>query len=160
MASDEAAAIEFRRETSDSAAARRLIGALDAELSALYPEAGTARHFRLAAAEVSGRQGVFLVAYAGGKPVACGAVRRLDAHTAEIKRLYVAPARRGSGLGRRLLAALEAAARALGARRILLETGPRQPAAIALYARAGYTETAAFGEYEPSPLSTFMAKDL
>ena len=74
-----------------------MIEALNGELSGRYPEAG-ANHFRLDAGEVADGRGAFLVAYAGSQPVACGAIRRLDAGTAEIKRMYVAPpsAARGS----------------------------------------------------------------
>jgi GNAT superfamily N-acetyltransferase len=153
-------AIEIRRAAITSSAARKLILALNAELSARYPEDGTAAHFRLDAGEVAHGRGAFLVAYAGGAPLACGAVRLLGADTAEIKRMYVRPSARGRGLGRRMLGALEAEARTLGAKQIVLETGPRQPEAIALYARAGFAEIAAFGEYEDSPLSVFMGKDL
>ncbi len=152
--------IEFRREATTSDAAKELILALNAELLGRYPEDGTANHFRLDADEVVHGRGAFLVAYAGDKPLACAAIRLLDADTAEIKRMYVEPSVRGLGLGRRLLGALEAEARVLGVKQIVLETGPRQPEAIALYSRAGFSEIAAFGEYVSSPLSVFMGKDL
>jgi GNAT superfamily N-acetyltransferase len=152
--------IEIRRELVTARSAGDLILALNAELSARYPEEGTADHFRLDAEQVSPGRGAFLVVYAAGRPIACGALRLFDAGTAEIKRMYVEPGARGSGLGRRLLAALEAEARDLGVRRIVLETGPRQPEAIALYSSAGFSEIAAFGDYESSPLSVFMGKDL
>ncbi len=80
--------IEVRRETLTSDAATALILALNAELIARYPEDRTADHFELHADEVAPGRGVFLVAYAGGRPVACGAIRLLDAHTAEVKRMY------------------------------------------------------------------------
>ncbi len=153
-------AIEFRREAITSDVAQALIRALNAELLGRYPEDGTACHFRLDADEVAPGRGVFLVVYAGATPVGCGGLRMLDAGTAEIKRMYIDPSRRGQGLGRRLLAALEAEARGLRAKRIVLETGPRQPEAVAVYARAGFTEIPAFGEYETHPLSVFMGKDL
>src|SRR6478609_6493233 len=129
-----------------SADAGVLIAALNAELLALYPEEG-ATHFRLDADEVAPGRGAFLVAYADGAPVGCGAVRRLDDAAAEVKRMYVVPTARGTGVARALLAALEAEARRLGARRLLLETGTRLDAAMALYRRAGFVEIAAFGEY-------------
>ena len=74
----------------------------------------------------------------GGKPVAGGGVKRDDDGVAEIKRMYVAPAARRQGLGRRLLEALEDKARELGYARIRLDTGTRQPHAQAMYERAGY----------------------
>ena len=150
--------IEIRSES--IAAARNLIAALDAELLALYPEDGTDQHFRLDAEEVSGGQGAFLIAYVAGEAVGCGAFRMLDATTAEIKRMYVRPAMRGTGLGRALLGSLEGRARELGAGKLVLESGPRQPAAIGLYAASGFVPIAAFGAYEASPLSTFMGKEL
>jgi GNAT superfamily N-acetyltransferase len=82
-----------------------------------------------------------------GVPVGCGALRRLDADTLEIKRMYVQPSARGRGLGALLLHALEEEAMALGARRLCLETGPRQPEAMALYQRAGYRRVPCFGAY-------------
>jgi putative acetyltransferase len=151
--------IDVRRENLGSSAAGTLIAALNGELSGRYPEAG-ANHFRLDPDEVAEGRGAFLVAYARGEPVGCGAIRRLEDGAAEIKRMYVAPAQRGQGIARLLLAHLEATARALGARRVLLETGVRQPEAIALYTRAGFTRIPAFGEYLDSALSVCMAKDL
>ncbi len=66
---------------------------------------------------------------------------------------------RGRGVGRALLDALQAEARALGLRRLVLETGVRQSAAIALYRRCGFADVPAFGEYVASPLSICMAKE-
>jgi GNAT superfamily N-acetyltransferase len=151
--------IEVRRETIASAVAHTLIMALNEELSRRYPEEG-ANHFRLDPDEVAEGRGAFLVAYASGKPLGCGAIRRLDDDTAEIKRMYVLPSARGRGIGRAVLTALEAEARRLGAKRMVLETGERQPEALALYTKAGFSRIAAFGEYVGSPLSVCMAKEL
>jgi len=95
---------------------RALIDSLNAELSNAYPEPG-ATHFGLQPEEVAVGRGAFLVLYQEGTPAGCGAVRRLDAETAELKRMYVLPTVRGKGLGRRLVAALEAEARVLNVRR-------------------------------------------
>ena len=148
------------RESLESPVAQELIAALNAELSARYPEDDSANHFRLTRDEVAPGRGAFLVAYDDGMPIGCGAVRRIDAGVAELKRMYVSPAMRGRGVGRALLDALVAEARQLGATRLVLETGPRQPEAIALYERAGFVRIPAFGEYEDHPLSVFMGKDL
>ena len=129
---------------------RALIESLNAELTGAYPEPG-ATHFGLDPAEVSGGRGAFLVIYQEGNPVGCGAVRLLDPQTAELKRMYVSPALRGRGLGRRLVAALETEARALGVRRLVLETGIRQSAALALYRAAGFQPIPLYGEYLRSP---------
>jgi GNAT superfamily N-acetyltransferase len=154
--------IEVRREDILSAVAQQLIGALNDELVGRYPEPG-ANHFHLDVDEVAEGRGGFFVAYLDGSPVGCGAVRRVDLQTGEIKRMYVAPVARGHGVGRRILDVLEAEARKLNVARLVLETGPRQPEAIALYARAGFVQIPLFGDYLNSPhpeLSVCMAKDL
>src|SRR5687768_14045022 len=115
-------------EPLDAPAVQQLIAVLNAELSARYPEAG-ATHFRLDPEEVAPGRGVFLVLREGDSAIGCGAIRRLDARTAEIKRMFVVPGRRGQGLGGVVLAALESAARELGVTRLVLETGVRQPEA-------------------------------
>jgi GNAT superfamily N-acetyltransferase len=136
-----------------------LIAALNAELSGRYPEEG-ACHFRLEPDEVAAGRGAFLVASRTGKPIGCGAVRRIDEGSGELKRMYVCPEERGRGAGRAILSALEVEAQALGLSRLVLETGVRQTEAIALYRKAGFSDIAPFGEYVTSPLSLCMAKDL
>ena len=142
-----------------SPTAQQLIAALNAELEARYPEDG-ANFFRLDTEEVAEGRGAFLVAYLAGKPVGCGAVRRIEPHIAEIKRMYVDPAARDRGVGRQILVALEAESRQLGAHRLILETGPRQPEAIAVYARSGFVEIPLFGEYVDPNFSVCMAKNI
>jgi len=151
--------LEIRPEALASNVARVMIGALNAELSARYPEDG-ANHFRLDPEEVGEGRAAFLVALFQGKPLGCGAVRRLDARTAEIKRMYVEPAARGRGVGHLILRALESEARRLGLERLVLETGERQREAVALYERFGFVRIPRFGEYVASPLSLCMAKEL
>jgi GNAT superfamily N-acetyltransferase len=151
--------VDIRRSPIESDAAQRLIRALNAELSAIYPEPG-ANHFRLDPAEVAPGRGAFLVAYDGDRPIGCGAIRLLTPERAEVKRMYVDPEARGLGVGRRILELLEQEARTLGARQIVLETGSRQLAALALYERAGFRRIDEFGEYAGSPLSVCLAKTL
>jgi ribosomal protein S18 acetylase RimI-like enzyme len=151
--------LQFRRSSPDEPIAKRLILALNAELEERYPEDG-ANHFRLETDEVSGDRGVFLVAYLGEEPIACGAIRRLGEEDAEIKRMYVDPGTRGSGVGRRMLDELVSHGREFGAKRIVLETGKRQIEALALYKRAGFEPIPRFGEYANSPFSLCLAKDL
>jgi GNAT superfamily N-acetyltransferase len=105
-------------------------------------------------------EGAFLIAHVDGAAVGCGAVRRLSGPDAEIKRMYVAPRFRGQGLGDALLTAWEAEARALGATRLVLETGERQPESLALYRRHAFEVVPCFGAYADSPLSLCMAKQL
>ena len=73
---------------------------------------------------------------------------------------YVAPPFRAQGLGDALLTALEAEACALGATRLVLETGERQPESLALYRRHAFEAVPCFGAYGDSPLSLCMAKQL
>jgi putative acetyltransferase len=91
-------------------------------------------------------------------PVGCGALRALDSTHGEIKRMYVIPERRGTGISTRLLAALEGEARGLGWDRVVLETGDRQPDAMRLYEREGYTRIPNFGYYADSELSICYQK--
>ena len=84
--------------------------------------------------------GVFVVVYEDGVPVAGGGVRRLGDDVAEIKRMFVVPAARGRGHGRLVLDELEAAAAELGYRRLRLDTAQSMTTAIALYRGAGYRD--------------------
>ena len=85
--------------------------------------------------------GIFLVAYAGTRPVGCGGCRWYDQlnRVAEIKKTYLDPSVRGHGLGRRLLDQLESAAVSWGAGQIILETGVRNDAALKLFTTSGYS---------------------
>jgi putative acetyltransferase len=93
---------------------------------------------------------------------ALGMVALVDGRdgTTEIKRLFVRDEARGAGAATMLMDALERQARALGATRILLETGPKQHAAIALYERRGYERIENFGPYVGDDFSYCMALEL
>ena len=142
--------IDLRRCALVSPDAVQLIAALNAELAATFPEPG-ATHFSISEGQVDAGVGAFLVAYLDDMPVGCGAVRRLDSSTAELKRMYVTPSVRGRGIGRALVEALEGEAQSLGVRRIVLETGTRLAPAIRLYEALGYVRIPLFGEYLSSP---------
>jgi GNAT superfamily N-acetyltransferase len=86
-----------------------------------------------------------------GTPLGCGALRVLGDGVAEVKRMYVAPAARGRGVSKAVLAALEDAAGERGWTTLRLETGPLQPEAIGLYSGAGYRPIGAFGAYVGDP---------
>jgi len=116
----------------------------------MFPEPGST-HFSLSDTQVAAGNGAYLVAYLDDVAVGCGAVRRLDETTAEIKRMYVNPSVRGRGIGRALVEALEREARSVGATRIVLETGTRLESAIKLYEAMGYARIPLFGEYLSSP---------
>jgi len=111
--------------------------------------------------------GSFYVGYLDDEPVASGAWRRRDdveafgtTKAAELKRMYVASGHRGTGLARAMLAHLEATALDAGAEVLVLETGMKQPEAIALYESSGYTPIPLFGFYRDSPLCRCLAKAL
>jgi GNAT superfamily N-acetyltransferase len=111
--------------------------------------------------------GAFFVGYLHDDPVATGAWRRREdvevggtRLTAEIKRMYVAPQARRKGLARAMLAHLEQTARRAGAEAMVLETGIRQPEALALYESSGYAEVPGFGFYRDAPLSRCLARSL
>ena len=86
--------------------------------------------------------GVLLIARDGDAPAGCVALRRLDAGSGEMKRMYVREAYRGSGLGRRLAVAVIEEARKRGYTRVLLDTLPKLAPAIALYRDLGFRKTA------------------
>lgn len=111
--------------------------------------------------------GAFFVGYLDGARVATGAWRlRADvtalgsSATAEIKRMYVAPAGRRRGLARAMLAHLEDTAAAAGAEVMILETGTEQPEALALYASVGYEPIPGFGYYRSSPRNRCLARSV
>jgi ribosomal protein S18 acetylase RimI-like enzyme len=103
--------------------------------------------------------GCLLVARAGDGVVACVALRRLDAETCEMKRLYVQPSQRGLGLGRSLAVAVIAEARRIGYRRMRLDTLPSMTEAQALYERLGFRETEPYTE-NPVPGARFLQLEL
>jgi GNAT superfamily N-acetyltransferase len=88
-----------------------------------------------------------------GTPLGCGALRRLDAVTGEVKRMYVVPERRGTGVATAVLEALEDRARTLGWTHLRLETGDGQPDAVRFYTRQGYGPIPCFGAYADEPSS-------
>jgi putative acetyltransferase len=107
----------------------------------------------------------YLIAYAtdsagGERPVAMGAFRPLDPTTAEVRRMFVLPSWRRTGLAQALLQALEAEARQLGHRRLQLETGFRQQPAMRLYERCGYYRIPPFGPHVGDPTSICYEKVL
>ncbi|MFJ6740702.1 GNAT family N-acetyltransferase [Streptomyces sp. NPDC091279] len=143
---------------------------LDAEVQAeyhvRYGDGGDATV--LAAADFVPPNGVYLIAYdEAGVPVATGGWRSQDSNgegnldgDAEVKRMYVTAGLRGRGLARRILAALEDDARAAGRLRMVLETGVKQPEAIALYTSSGYEPCEKFGYYRHHEASRCFAKSL
>jgi GNAT superfamily N-acetyltransferase len=97
-------------------------------------------------ADLATPNGVFLLALAGGEPAGLGGVRHLDTDVAEVKSMYVAPAYRGTGLGRQILSRLDEIAEEHGCRAVRLDTSDYLTPAVGLYRSAGYREVAAYNE--------------
>lgn len=159
-----AGSVHIARESAAQPDVIAFLEASDRYHEALYP--AESNHL-VDVASLESENVRFLVLRDGGPTgtaLGCGAVRivRPEGGEAygELKRMWIDPARRGGGLGRRLLAALETAARAEGVVVLRLETGVSQPEAGTLYRRAGFVERPPFGDYRDDPLSLFMEKRL
>jgi GNAT superfamily N-acetyltransferase len=159
------AVIELRPTPFDHPDSRRLI----AEVQQVYVERyGGEDATVVDPSEFDAPDGFFVVGYVDGEPVVCGGWRARHATEspalrngdAEVKRMYVAAGHRGRGYARAVLAELERTAAEAGRRRMVLETGMKQPEAIALYTSAGYEPMPAFGFYADSPTSRYFAKPL
>ena len=141
------AEIKVREARFDEPAVQRLIAEAMAELSRRY--GGTGDDTPVATTDFAPPSGAFFVAYdtADDELLGC-AGWRAHGPDAELKRMFTVPAARGRGVARRLLAAIEESARERGCKRVILETGDRQPEAIALYLRCGYERIDDFGYYK------------
>ena len=151
--SDPAAVIAA--ESADQPEVHALLRLSDAYFAGLYP--AESNHL-VDVATLIAPNVRFLVARREGRVVGCGALVLGADGEAELKRMFVVPEARGLKLGSRILEALEAVAKAEGVRVLRLETGIRQPEALALYRRHAYRERGPFGSYRPDPLSTFFEK--
>ncbi len=151
--------IELRTVPFDATEAAALAERLEAELLGIYD--GVPGSGGLPSPELfTPPAGAFVVAAEDGAAVGCGGLARLDAVTGEVRRMYVAPEARGRGLGRILLAELERLAADAGYLRVRMETGDRQPEAVALYERAGYRRIERWGPFEADPRSICLEKTL
>jgi GNAT superfamily N-acetyltransferase len=145
--------------------------ALTLQVQAHYSElyGGQGDESPVEVADFEAPTGHFVVGYVDGAPVAMGGWRRLgdqpglpSPNSAEIKRMYVAPAARRSGLSRLVLAELEATALAAGIDWLVLETGRPQTSAVGLYQASGYTEVdgTPYGHYIGEPDVVHLGKSL
>ena len=149
--------IEFAEARVDSGPGGELIAAMRAEIGELYaglvldgaemPKAGPG--------ELGPPDGAFIVGWVAGEAICCGGYKHLPDGACEIKRMYVLPAWRGQGVARVLLHELERRAREHGYLIARLDTGARQPHAMALYRAEGYREIANFNG---NPVATFFGE--
>jgi GNAT superfamily N-acetyltransferase len=144
---------ELRVEPPGTPAVRALIAELDALILERYP--GLPVNGLEDGFEADG--GLFVVAYVEGRAAACGALQHAHGLD-EIKRMYVSPDYRRRGLARIVLRFLEAEAARHGSERLVLETGIRQPEAIAFYEAEGWTRIAPYGIYSEVEVSVCFEK--
>ncbi len=149
--------LDFRDAQVDAGPGGRLAQAMRDEIAVMYDglELDGDSMPRAGPAELSPPGGAFIVGYGGDEAVCCGGVKRLDERTCEIKKMYVVPERRGHGVARALLHALEDKARALGYDVARLDTGPKQLSARGLYEDEGYVEIADFNR---NPVAVFWGE--
>mgnify|MGYP003624413975 CR=1 FL=1 len=133
-----------------------LVKALDADLSV---KDGDEHDFYHQFNGIEGLQQVILV-YNLKQPVGCGAFKPIDSTTVEIKRMFVLPEFQGKGIGSKILKELEVWASALNYKTGILETGIRQPDAIALYTKNNYEIIPNYGQYKGVDNSVCFKKKL
>ncbi len=149
--------IRIREARFDEPEVQALVAEALAELSRRY--GGSGDDTPVSRTDFEPPAGRFFVAELAGELVGCAGWRRHGAD-AELKRMYTSPAVRGRGVARRILAAIEESARAAGYERVILETGHKQPEAIALYDSAGYRRIEDFGHYKDHAGVRSYARDL
>lgn len=142
-----AASVTIAEEDADSAEAQQCMALYVDELAARFEEGfDTSKGNSVRGSEFIRPHGAFLIARLDGSAIGCGAVRMLDATTAEIKRMWVASSARGLGVAGRMLHELEAIARQLGAKVACLDTNRALKEAQSLYKRDGYEEVAPYND--------------
>jgi GNAT superfamily N-acetyltransferase len=148
--------MDVRRIPGDSADALALVRAMLDDVTEVYGGFDDDAYTPSATPEdFSPPGGAFVAIYEEDRPVAGGGIKRFADGIAEIKRMYVVPDRRGAGLGRALLAGLEAAARDLGYAVARLDTGRLLPDAERMYRSAGYEE---IGDYNGNEYASFWGE--
>jgi GNAT superfamily N-acetyltransferase len=142
-------------------AAQRLVAAALADLGVRY-DSTTGDDTPIEAMEFDPPDGAFFIAWRDGEAVGCAGWRSHAEgdEIGEVKRLYVDPAARGTGVAVALMATVEESARDHGRRRMILECGAKQPEAIALYEKLGYQRIPDFGHYKGQPLVRSYGRDL
>ncbi|MDQ6786752.1 MAG: GNAT family N-acetyltransferase [Acidobacteriota bacterium] len=146
--------IYLTRTTSDNPDFRELVALLDLDLQIRDGD----EHSFYAQFNKVDKIRYVVVAYADGKAVGCGAIKEYGEGVAEIKRMFVREERRGCGIARSILSELESWASELGFSECILETGLKQPEAIALYRKSGYETIPNYGQYKDVANSVCMRK--
>ena len=146
--------IRIVRTNSDNPDFHKLTAQLDEELCRIYD---TKQEDYAAFNLITGLPTVVL-AYNNQEPVGCGCFKSNDTDTIELKRMFVLPAFRGKGIASKIVGELETWGAEQGKSTAILETGNKQPEAIALYTKLGYEVTEKFGVYIDMPLSVCMKK--
>jgi putative acetyltransferase len=144
------------RTDSKNADFKKLVKQLDADLAA---RDGQEHDFYAQFNRVQALKNV-VVMYDNDLPIACGAIKQFEDEAMEIKRMYVLPQYRGTGMATQILHELETWTRELGFSKCILETGKRQPEAIALYRKNGYLVMDNYGPYEGVENSVCFSKIL
>ena len=101
-----------------------------------------------------------VVANENDKPVSCGAIKEYSSNTMEVKRMYTLPEYRGKGIATKVLIELEKWAKELSFEKCILETGKKQPEAIALYKKNGYKLIPNYGQYAGVDNSVCFEKEM
>ena len=149
--------ITITQERPDVPQAQELIEELENHLASLYP---IEARYGLSVARLLADKVAFFVLRYDDLPIGCGGVKCFGKTYAELKRMYVSPSHQGVGLGKKILARLEAYASSQGISIMRLETGIYQVSAIRLYERMGYQKRAPFGDYEAGPYNLFYQKSI
>ena len=142
-----AASVKVAAEAPDTADARLCLSTYFSELAARFEtgfDAGADDSARVE--DMAPPSGLFVIARLDGDAVGCGGFKRVDKATGEIKRVWTAPSARGMGVARRMLRALEGAAREAGVKTLRLDTNRALTEAHALYRSEGYMEIARFND--------------
>lgn len=146
--------INLVRTNSDNSDFRELVALLDKELQIRDGD----EHSFYAQFNKIDKISEVVVAYENEKPIGCGAFKEYSAGVAEIKRMFVRESERGRGVAKLILDELESWASELGFSEYVLETGWKQPEAIALYRKSGYETVPNYGQYSGVENSVCMKK--
>ncbi len=148
--------IKLLRTDSDNADFRELVALLDADLAI---RDGDEHSFYAQFNKIDKIRHV-VVAYDDSEAIGCGAIKEFETGVTEIKRMFVREERRGRGIAKVILSDLENWASEIGSSVCVLETGLKQPEAIALYSKSGYETIANYGQYAGVENSVCMKKSL